>query len=110
MTTRRSARTMSMPVAGFRPFRWFFCFTQNLPKLEISTSSPDSRVRLMSSRTASTVSLAFLRLKPLAAATASMISALVRVPVLGIFRELSHHIVVIVHLSVSKGYFEYSVL
>jgi hypothetical protein len=39
---------------------------------------------LMSSRTVSTVSLAFSRVKPLPTATASMMSALVRVPVWGL--------------------------
>ena len=35
---------MASPVAGFRPFRSFFSFAQNLPKLLIRTSSPDSNV------------------------------------------------------------------
>jgi hypothetical protein len=43
VTTRLAGSINSSPVAGFRPFRSFFSFTQNLPKPETRTSSPDSR-------------------------------------------------------------------
>ena len=45
-------------VAGFLPFRSAFCFTLNLPKPDINTSSPDSSFDLMISSRVSTVSLA----------------------------------------------------
>jgi hypothetical protein len=41
------ASTISFPVAGFLPRRFFLFFTRNLPKPEIITSLPDSRVDLM---------------------------------------------------------------
>ena len=49
VTTFLGARIRSFPVAGFLPFRLAFCFTKNLPKPEINTSSPDSRVCLICS-------------------------------------------------------------
>ena len=51
------AIVMGSPVWGFRPRRWRFSWTENLPKLEIRTSSPDSRVCLMTSKTVSTSSV-----------------------------------------------------
>ncbi len=74
---------MSSPVAGFLPRRFFFFFTQNLPKPEINTSSPFSRDRLISSKTISTVSKAFLWVYPLVSTTDSTIRALVREPDFG---------------------------
>jgi hypothetical protein len=50
---------MSVPVAGFLPRRFAFFFTQNLPKPEINTSSPDSRDCLIRSSNISTVSIDF---------------------------------------------------
>ena len=80
VTTFRGARIISFPVAGFLPLRLAFCFTLNLPKPEINTSSPDARDCLISSSNVSTVSMDFLRVKPMASATASTMWALVSVP------------------------------
>jgi hypothetical protein len=52
---------MSLPVVGFLPRRFFLCFTQNLPKLEIKMSPPDLKDSLISSGKISTVSIDFLR-------------------------------------------------
>jgi len=57
----------------------FFFFTQNLPKPEINTSSPDSRECLVSSSIISTVSIDFLRVNPFLSALVSMMWASVRV-------------------------------
>jgi len=78
VTTFLGAGIRSSPVTGFLPRRFFF--TQNLPKPEIKTSPPDSKDCLMSSSNISTVSIDFLRVNPFLSATASMMSALVRVP------------------------------
>ena len=51
---------MSSSVAGFRPRRSFLSFTQNFPKPDISTSSPDSSVRLIISNRVLTVSVDFV--------------------------------------------------
>jgi len=56
VTTFLGASIMASPVAGFRPLRSFFSFTQNLPNPETSTSSPDARVLLMISKRVSTIS------------------------------------------------------
>jgi hypothetical protein len=56
VTTRLADKMASSPVAGFRPFRSFFSFTQNLPKPETRTSSPDARDDLISSRRVSVIS------------------------------------------------------
>jgi hypothetical protein len=57
VTTFLASSIKSSPVAGFLPFRSFFSLTQNLPKLEIRTSSPDARVFLMISIRISTISV-----------------------------------------------------
>jgi len=80
VTTFLGAIIRSFPVAGFLLFRFFLFFTQNLPKPEIITSSPDSSSDLMSSSKVSTVSIDFLRVKPFCSITASAMWALVRVP------------------------------
>ena len=79
VTTRLGASIISLPVAGFRPLRSDFTFTQNLPKPLIKTSSPDSRVFFMISSSVSIVSVAFFFVKPFCSATAWIISALVNV-------------------------------
>ena len=56
VTTFLEASIMSSPVAGFRPFRSFFSFTQNFPNPETNTSSPEARVFLMISKRVSTIS------------------------------------------------------
>jgi hypothetical protein len=71
---------MSLPVAGFLPLRSSFCFTQNLPKPLIRTSSPDSRVFLMSSRRVSIVSVAILRVIPMWLVRVDIMSAFVSDP------------------------------
>lgn len=55
---------MGLFVVGFLPFRSAFCFTQNLPKPDINTSSPDSSFDLMISSRVSTVSVACFFVKP----------------------------------------------
>jgi hypothetical protein len=60
VTTFLGARIRSFPVAGFLPFRFFLFFTQNLPKPEINTSSPDSRDCWISSSSISMVSIDYL--------------------------------------------------
>ena len=47
VTTLLGSSIISLPVAGFLPFRCFFSFTQNFPKRLTSTSSPDSKFRLI---------------------------------------------------------------
>ena len=84
LTTFLGASIMSLPVAGFLPFRFAFFLTQNFPKLDMRTPSPVSRERLMSSSIISTVSKAFCWVYPLVPLTASTMRALVRVPVFGI--------------------------
>jgi hypothetical protein len=84
LRTFLGASIISSPVAGFLPRRLFFFFTQNLPKPVINTSSPDSKDRLMSSSSISTVSIDFLRVYPIFYATESNMLALVSVPAFGI--------------------------
>jgi len=54
VTTLLDPNIMPTPVAGFRPLRSCFSFTQNFPKPDINTSSPFSRVFLMISKRDST--------------------------------------------------------
>ena len=64
VTTFLGSSIMSSPVAGFLPFRSLFPFTQNLPKLEINTSSPDASVFLIISKRVSTISVDLFLGKP----------------------------------------------
>ena len=50
---------ISSPVAGFLPFLGAFSLTQNFPNPEIMTSSPDTKVDFIVSRSSSIVSFAF---------------------------------------------------
>ena len=59
----------SSPVAGFRPRRSLLSFTQNFPKPDMSTSSPDFRVRLMISNRVLTASVDSCLEQPLTVAT-----------------------------------------
>src|SRR5690606_32440603 len=54
--TLRASITISLPVWGLRPIRSFFSRTSKLPKPEIFTFSPRSRLCLMVSKTVSTIS------------------------------------------------------
>jgi hypothetical protein len=65
VTTFLGSSIKSSPVAGFLPFRSHFSFKQNLPKLEIRTSSPDASVRLMISIRVSTISVDLFLGKPI---------------------------------------------
>ena len=56
--TRRPAITISSPVCGLRPLRGCFTATTKFPNPEIFTFSPPSRRRFISSKTASTTSVA----------------------------------------------------
>jgi hypothetical protein len=58
VTTRLAGRIALAPVAGFLPLRAALSFTQNFPKPEINTSSPDARLDLMISSSDSVISLA----------------------------------------------------
>ncbi len=66
-------------MAGFRPFLSDFSLTQNFPKPEIRTSSPDSRVSFIMLRIVSTASLERFRGNPFSCWMASMRSVLVNV-------------------------------
>jgi hypothetical protein len=50
VTTLLASSTKFSPVAGFLPLRGAFFFAENFPNLLIRTSSPDSRVFLISSK------------------------------------------------------------
>jgi hypothetical protein len=56
VTTRRAGKMAASPVAGFRPFRAAFSFTQNFPKPDTRTSSAASRDDLMISGRVSVIS------------------------------------------------------
>ena len=80
-TTLFGGSIISPPVAGFLPLRPDLFLTQNLPNPLIRTSSPDSRVDLISSRIVSTVPEVFFLVNPFCSAKASIKSDLVRVMV-----------------------------
>ena len=78
MTTRLDPSIKSSPVWGFLPLRPFFSFTQNFPKPEISTSSPDSRVIFIVLRMDSIRSMDWVFEQPLWLQMLSTMLALVR--------------------------------
>jgi hypothetical protein len=64
VTTRLAGKMASSPVAGFRPLRAFFAFTQNLPNPLTNTSLPDSKLDLISSKRDSVISTDWFLGKP----------------------------------------------
>ena len=79
VTTRLGASIILSPVAGFLPRLSRFSLTQNFPKPLIRTSSPDTRLDLISSRRVSTNSTDWTRGYPFAFATALIRCSFVRV-------------------------------
>lgn len=80
VTTFLGVIVMGSPVWRFLPRRSCFSRIENLPKPEIWTSSPDSRVCLITSKTVSTSSVDLHFARSVLVETAWVRSALVRVP------------------------------
>ena len=78
VTTHLGFNIRSSPVAGFRPFRSFLSFTQNLPKPETKRSSPDAKVSLISAIRDSVVAIDWFLRKPSSEWICSTISCFVK--------------------------------
>ncbi len=80
-TTLLASNIKSLPVAGFLPLRSPLSFTENFPNLEINTSSPVSKVLLISSKRELTTWADLVLDRPTWLYMESISSALVRVMV-----------------------------
>jgi len=79
-STRRASMVIDSPVWGLRPRRFAFCFTSKLPKPDILSFSPDTKVVFRMLKIDSNISADSVLVNPVVIWILSARSALVIIP------------------------------